>query len=131
MKRDGKIKRMRLALVLAVALLSAFLCLHAQCRKELINTWQFSSEESTNENEVYRPISYALPPARGRRLLTFREDGSFTQTSIGRDDRRPEQSGRWSLVSNRQLVLATQDAGVVERTIVRCGPQELVLKRPR
>jgi len=116
------------SLLLLIGLASS-LCSYAQCSKQLINTWQYSSEESTNDIEVYRPISHQLPPARGRRELIFRSDGSFVQNSIGRNDKRSEVSGTWALIGKHRLMLTVNGQTRTERTIIRCGQDRLVLKR--
>jgi len=45
---------------------------------------------------VYRRDDFAFPPARGRRGVEFRADGSFTDWLIGRGDAPEAHAGRWS-----------------------------------
>jgi hypothetical protein len=121
----------RIVSIFFVVVASCMLSFSEQCAKQLVNTWQYSSGESTNDHEVYRPISYQLPPSRGRRELTFRSDGSFSQNSIGRDDKRAEVSGTWELIGKHRLILIVNGEPRTERTILRCGQDRLVLARPK
>ncbi|WP_020393085.1 hypothetical protein [Kribbella catacumbae] len=45
---------------------------------------------------VYRRDDFAFPPARGRRGVEFRADGTFTDWLIGRGDAPEAHPGRWS-----------------------------------
>ena len=69
---------------------------------------------------VYRHDDFAFPPARGRRGVEFRPDGTFSELLIGRGD-APEAAaaGRWSAAGT--LMRSTQSAGV----IVRAEPDRL------
>jgi hypothetical protein len=49
-------------------------------------------EDGGDEELVFRPDGYPLPPARGRKALELHEDGSFTALEPGPDD-RPVESG--------------------------------------
>lgn len=58
--------------------------------------WTHSSEEDHDGVSVYRREDFAFPPARGRRGVEFRPDGTFVEWLLGRGD-APEaaQPGRW------------------------------------
>jgi hypothetical protein len=45
---------------------------------------------------VYRRDDFAFPPARGRRGVEFRADGTFTDWLIGRGDAPEAHAGRWT-----------------------------------
>lgn len=69
---------------------------------------------------VYRRDDFAFPPARGRRGVEFRPDGTFTELQIGRGDApEPGAVGRWSAAG--ALMRNTQSAGVV----VEAAPDRL------
>ncbi|MGW1344154.1 hypothetical protein ACWCOV_24135 [Kribbella sp. NPDC002412] len=58
--------------------------------------WTHSFEEDHDGITVYRPDDFAFPPARGRRGVEFRPDGTLVEWVIGRGDApeaRPD--GRW------------------------------------
>ena len=44
---------------------------------------------------VYRRDDFAFPPARGRRGVEFRADGTFVEWLIGRGDAPEGRTGRW------------------------------------
>ena len=46
-------------------------------------SWLHAPEESSEEELVFRPEGYPLPPARGRMLLELADDGSFTALAPG------------------------------------------------
>lgn len=58
--------------------------------------WTHSFEEDHDGVSVYRHDDFAFPPARGRRGVEFRPDGSFVEWRIGRGDApEPGPAGRW------------------------------------
>lgn len=61
----------------------------------IIGTWLHSYEEDTGDAEVFRPISFAFPPSRGRPGIAFRPDGGYAEISPGADDRGAVSQGRW------------------------------------
>jgi hypothetical protein len=63
----------------------------------LVGRWTHSFEEDHDGVTVYRHDDFAFPPARGRRGVEFRPDGSFSELLIGRGDApEPGAAGRWS-----------------------------------
>ena len=72
---------------------------------------------------VYRRDDFAFPPARGRRGVEFRADGTFTDWSIGRGD-APEAAGtgRWS--AGGQVSRGSASAG----SIVSAAPDRLEIR---
>ncbi|TCC32387.1 hypothetical protein [Kribbella sindirgiensis] len=74
--------------------------------------WTHSAEEDHDGISVYRRDDYAFPPARGRRGVEFRADGTFVEYAIGRGD-APEAraAGRWQ--AGGQLARGTGGKGQV------------------
>lgn len=70
--------------------------------------WVHSHEEDRDDVAVFRPADFDLPPARGRRSIELREDGSYVEAFPGPTDVPQEAAGRWSLEGDR---LALQPAG--------------------
>jgi hypothetical protein len=63
----------------------------------LAGRWTHSFEEDHDGITVYRRADFTFPPARGRRGVEFRPDGTFVQLDFGRGDApEPGASGRWS-----------------------------------
>jgi hypothetical protein len=62
----------------------------------VVGRWTHSFEEDHDGVTVYRRDDFAFPPARGRRGVEFRADGSFTDWLIGRGDAPEGKAGRWS-----------------------------------
>lgn len=74
----------------------------------LYKRWVHSYEEDSEEETVFRPPSFDLPPARGRRSIELRGDGSYVESFPGPVDVPDEASGRWSLEGDR-LALRPED----------------------
>ncbi|MQA99160.1 MAG: hypothetical protein GEU78_02515 [Actinobacteria bacterium] len=79
--------------------------------------WVHAHEEDTENNMVFRPDGYALPPSRGRMSFLLREDGTFTDRAIGPTDRPEEATGTWKLEDDRHVVLSDKDTNVVRRRL--------------
>ena len=62
----------------------------------MLGRWTHSFEEDHDGISVYRRDDFAFPPARGRRGVEFRPDGTLVEYAIGRGD-APEArpAGRW------------------------------------
>ncbi|MFK4086498.1 hypothetical protein ACI2LF_20475 [Kribbella sp. NPDC020789] len=75
--------------------------------------WTHSFEEDHDGVTVYRRDDYAFPPARGRRGVQFRPDGTLLRYTLGRADAPEERpAGRWSTdgrITNGRIVSATPD----------------------
>jgi hypothetical protein len=70
--------------------------------------WVHSHEEDRDDAAVFRPATFDLPPARGRRSIELRDDGSYVEALPGPSDVPQEAGGRWSLDGDR---LALQPKG--------------------
>jgi hypothetical protein len=62
---------------------------------ELLRTWRHSQEEDQGAVQVYRPATYAFPPARGREGYTFAPGGQLTKLAIAPTDGTQPLPGRW------------------------------------
>ena len=62
----------------------------------LHRTWIHAFEEDDGSTETYRPRGHRLPPARGRKAMELRSDGTFVDWPIGPADRAIGAHGRWS-----------------------------------
>ncbi|MFD1874880.1 hypothetical protein [Hymenobacter bucti] len=78
--------------------------------KNLTQTWRHSQEEDQGEMQVYRPASYAFPPARGREGYTFAPGGQLTKLAIAPTDGTLPLPGCWRWVSARALHLTFEDS---------------------
>jgi hypothetical protein len=59
--------------------------------------WVHVHEEDTEDEMVFRPAGYDLPPARGRMAFELREDGTYAEAGLGPADVPEEAAGRWTL----------------------------------
>jgi hypothetical protein len=92
--------------------------------------WIHSHEEDTPAGKVFRPASYKLPPARGRRSFELKPDGRLVTRDIGPDDRGVTTEGTWALeggdvlrmrlASGRERVYRIADASG-DRLVLRGG----------
>ena len=84
--------------------LSAQAVQHPQA-SELLRTWRHSQEEDQGDVQVYRPATYAFPPARGREGYTFAPAGQLTKLAIAPTDGTQPLPGRWRWETARILHL--------------------------
>jgi hypothetical protein len=77
---------------------------------ELLRTWRHSQEEDQGAVQVYRPATYAFPPARGREGYTFAPGGQLTKLAIAPTDGALPLPGHWRWVNARALHLTFDDS---------------------
>ena len=95
----------------------------------LAGKWRHSHEEDTGTATVYRRPDYDFPPARGRRDLELRIDGTFTTTGPGPTDRPSALGhGRWSL-DDDMLELRFDNGVVRQHKLARNQPVKLVFTK--
>ena len=73
----------------------------------LAREWVEIQEESSDGQIVCRPITFDIPPARGRRRLDLREQGIAAAKSPGADDRLTSQLGGW--IKEGNILIVTSD----------------------
>jgi len=101
-----------------------------QLPASLFGRWTHSFEEDAQGTKVYRPASFAFPPARGRAGVELHPDGTFVEWSIGRGDAPQPLTGRWEadvMNLNRLRVHFDADARPA-RTIEIVGGDDQVLR---
>jgi hypothetical protein len=97
----------------------------------LLQRWMHSYEEDTETEQVFRPMGYNFPPARGRNGFEFGSDGTLLRISPGPSDRPQAERGTWELVQGDVLVLSPgKRTGKVQRAkIVDLRKDKLVLEK--
>jgi len=83
-----------------------------------LGRWTHSFEEDHDGITVYRRDDFAFPPARARRGVEFRDDGTFVEWVIGRADAPEGRTGRW------------QPSGVITRAGGMPGSVRVVSAEP-
>jgi hypothetical protein len=76
---------------------------------ELLRTWRHSQEEDQGAVQVYRPATYAFPPARGREGYTFAPGGQLIKLAIAPTDGTLPLPGHWRWANARALHLTFDD----------------------
>jgi hypothetical protein len=66
--------------------------------RAIFQSWIHSHEEDTPGEAVYRPSTYAFPPARGRDGFELRPNGEFIRYGIAAADGSVKLRGRWEQV---------------------------------
>ena len=66
---------------------------------ELCAHWVHSHEEDGAGAEVYRPLGWRFPPARGRTAFEIKPDGEFVQYGPGPTDVSTRRAGRWQAMA--------------------------------
>ena len=64
---------------------------------DLCQCWVHSYEEDTDTESVYRPASFAFPPARGRTGFELRPDKSCKRVGIAAADGSEIIDGTWEI----------------------------------
>jgi len=102
-----------LLICLSVALLAATCRPGAEATdaplKQLEGTWLHSYEEDDENVQVYRPNTYAFPPARGRTGFAFDRAGLFTQYDIAPTDGLEGRPGTWKMDGDRTILVSLED----------------------
>lgn len=91
--------------------------------------WVHSHEEDRDDVAVFRPATFDLPPARGRRSIELRDDGSYVEAFPGPADVPQEAGGRWSLDGDR-LALDPNGDRPAERWRVVAVDEDRLRLRP-
>lgn len=93
----------------------------------LVGEWLHSHEEDEDDQIVFRPASFAFPPARGRTGFTLRPGGVAEMRRPGPDDRPTASTGRWRLEGK---LLTVETPGLSRRYEVKSIDEEsLVVRR--
>jgi hypothetical protein len=79
-------------------------CQDADLSAQLHKKWVHSYEDDTDEVEAYRPSGYDFPPARGRRGMEFKADGTFIRYDIAPSDGSLPVPGTWEPVKGKKAV---------------------------
>jgi hypothetical protein len=95
----------------------------------LAKTWVHSHEEDTPDKMVFRPVSYAMPPSRGRKSFQLAPDGQLQSFGPGPDDRTSSSPGTWSLDKSNVLTLRRATGGTIEMKILSVDPSKLEIKK--
>ena len=99
-------------------------------RTALAQRWVHSFEEDTDQEMVFRPGSFAFPPARGRRSFELAPDGKASMAGIGPDDRSVRAAGEWKLDDANRLMLKSSGETTSMLQVLRAEPDKLVVKKP-
>lgn len=93
--------------------------------------WVHAQEEDTDDEMVFRPAWYELPPARGRASFELRADGTFSEAGIGAADVPEEASGSWELEDDERIVLGEGAPAGVPRVmpIVSADEERLRIRK--
>ena len=66
--------------------------------------WIHSHEEDTEEEKVFRPADYKLPPSRGRKSFELKSDGTLIYTGLSTVDKHESTTGKWELKNNNLIL---------------------------
>jgi hypothetical protein len=92
---------------------------------DVFRHWVHSHEEDSGDLRVYRPAGHSFPPARGRRGLDLRPDGSYVAHGPGPADKPTSRPGRWEPAGEGRVRIGDE-----ELEIVSLEPDRLVVRRP-
>ena len=124
-----------LLICLSVALLAATCRPGAEATdaplKQLEGTWLHSYEEDDENVQVYRPNTYAFPPARGRTGFAFDRAGLFTQYDIAPTDGLEGHKGKWTAESETVLRITLDDESEAEYKLQIVSLEKDLLKVKR
>ena len=95
----------------------------------LYKRWVHSYEEDRDDGAVFRPASFDLPPARGRRSIELRGDGSYVEAFPGPADVPQQAAGRWSLEGDRLALEPKGDQPAEAWRVLAAEEDRLLLRR--
>jgi hypothetical protein len=100
-------------------------------REMLHRRWVHAHEEDTEEEMVFRPAEYKLPPSRGRMAFELQPDGTFREEGLGAADVPEQAGGSWELEDEERIVLGGGATGGVPRImpIASCSSERLVIRK--
>ncbi len=100
-------------------------------RSRLTGRWMHSHEEDTADVAVYRPASYAFPPARGRNGFEFSADGRATYIGIAATDGSNQIPGSWEMEAPNRVRVTTEDARIqpMSLTVLSLDADKLTVRR--
>ena len=101
--------------------------------QNLFQKWTHSYEDDRNNIQVYRPVDYDFPPARGRDGLAFQDHGVYIRYPIGPADRNLEVVGTWSLKTTSMTLpmaieLQLPNQPVIQMVVIHCSHDRLDLQ---
>jgi hypothetical protein len=91
--------------------------------------WVHSHEEDSGDVEVYRPLGWPLPPARGRSAFEIKPDGEFVRYRPGPADVSAGRRGRWEALAPDRIAVSLPDESPHELEICCVGPEVLKIRR--
>ncbi|RYU79709.1 hypothetical protein [Hymenobacter persicinus] len=100
----------------------------APVMKQLERTWLHAQEEDQGDVRVYRPNTYAFPPARGRTGFQFDHNGLFTQYDIAPTDGLEGRKGTWKADGSSKIVISLDDKRDPDYTLEIVSLDKDVLK---
>jgi len=118
---------------------AALLLLAATCQqrrsapplmKEVEGTWLQSHEENSGDTLVYRPNTYAFPPARGRTGFAIKSYGRFEQFDIAPTDGLAGHPGTWVVDKGTHLRIHLTEGQQPDYTleVLSVDPKKRILK---
>ncbi|GAA4000326.1 hypothetical protein GCM10022408_09240 [Hymenobacter fastidiosus] len=96
--------------------------------KQLEGTWLHAQEEDQGDVRVYRPNTYAFPPARGRTGFQFDHNGLFTQFDIAPTDGLEGRKGQWKASGSAKVIISLDDKRDPDYTLEIVSLDKDVLK---
>lgn len=93
--------------------------------------WVHAHEEDSEDEMVFRPAGYELPPARGRLAFELRPDGTYWEAGLGASDVPDEAQGTWELRDDDTIVLGEGAPAGVPRVmpVAAVEEQRLVIRK--
>jgi hypothetical protein len=98
-------------------------------RDSLHKRWVHSYEEDDGDEMVFRPSDFDLPPARGRRQIELRRDGSYLEAFPGPTDVPEQAGGSWLLKGDKLALHPGGDRPEEEWRVVAAEADRLRLRR--
>ena len=96
---------------------------------ELFGHWVHSHEEDGAGLEVYRPLSWPFPLARGRTAFEIKPDGEFVQYGPGPADVSTGRKGRWQAAAPDRIAISLPGQKPYELHIASVAPGLLKVTR--
>jgi hypothetical protein len=96
---------------------------------EIFGHWVHSHEEDRAGEEVYHPLGWRFPLARGRSAFEISPDGEFVEHGPGPADVSVARKGRWQVVTADRITVSLPGGKSYELHFTSVAPDLLKLTR--
>ncbi len=103
--------------------------MNSNLESSVLGHWVHSHEEDSGGQIVFRPVTHAFPPSRGRYEYRIEPGGALHVVRPGPADKRESVDGTWTLEPGGILELHPAGGAIQRYSIVSVDATRLVVNR--